>query len=174
MKSDEEVVGLLQEIYRHIDREELLHIVELSRSEGVKSLEQMAEEVCANNIDKGWFEKDRTFGDEMALLHSEVSEMFEEFRNRGDVGNSFRFEFGPESPVKHVGPVHLPGDEDLAQQWRDAGMVPKPIGAASEAADVLIRLLDTCHRYGIDLGAEYEQKMAYNRTRPHRHGGKAL
>jgi hypothetical protein len=144
-----------------------------------KSLEEMAAEVTANNIDKGWYETDRTFGDDIALLHSEVSEALEEYRNRGDVGNSYKFEFGPGTSR----PVYVPGDIELTDddamkeavaRWRAAGIVPKPIGAASEFADVLIRLLDTCARHGVDLEAEYEQKMAYNRTRPNRHGGKVL
>lgn len=37
-----------------------------------------------------------------------------------------------------------------------------------------IRLLDDCHRHGIDLYAEYRAKMAYNWTRAHRHGDKNL
>jgi NTP pyrophosphatase (non-canonical NTP hydrolase) len=34
----------------------------------------------------------------------------------------------------------------------------------------LLRLC--CEKYGIDLEAEYERKMEYNRTRPYRHGNK--
>src|SRR5262249_40737012 len=40
--------------------------------------------------------------------------------------------------------------------------------------DVLIRLLDVCDIYGIDLATEYERKMAFNRTRPYQHGGRTL
>jgi NTP pyrophosphatase (non-canonical NTP hydrolase) len=50
----------------------------------------------------------------------------------------------------------------------------KPEGVGSELADVFIRLLDVCDIFGIDLEAEYERKMSFNRTRPFRHGGKAL
>jgi NTP pyrophosphatase (non-canonical NTP hydrolase) len=39
---------------------------------------------------------------------------------------------------------------------------------------VLIRLLAACGKYGIDLEAEYERKMAYNRTRAKYHGAKAI
>jgi hypothetical protein len=49
---------------------------------------------------------------------------------------------------------------------------PKPEGVGSEFADIFIRLLDDCDRFGIDLRAEYERKMSYNRTRAYRHGGK--
>jgi hypothetical protein len=45
-------------------------------------------------------------------------------------------------------------------------------GVGSEFADVFIRLLDYCARFGVDLEAEYERKMAYNQTRPYRHGNR--
>lgn len=48
----------------------------------------------------------------------------------------------------------------------------KPEGFASELADVLIRCGDLAGALGIDLEAAVKQKMAYNATRPHRHGGK--
>ena len=50
----------------------------------------------------------------------------------------------------------------------------KPEGFPSEMADTFIRLLDTCARRQIDLLHETEQKLAYNATREHRHGGKKL
>lgn len=84
-----------------------------------------------------------SFGDSMALLHSEVSEAFEAYRDYG-----------------------------LLDQTATPGA--KPEGVGSEFADVLIRLLSSCDQYGIDLVAEYERKVAFNRTRSHRHGGKAL
>jgi NTP pyrophosphatase (non-canonical NTP hydrolase) len=42
----------------------------------------------------------------------------------------------------------------------------------AELAGVLKFLLELCDFYDIDLQAEYDRKMAYNRTRPYRHGGK--
>jgi hypothetical protein len=40
--------------------------------------------------------------------------------------------------------------------------------------DIFIFLRQLCDEYGIDLDAEYERKIAYNRTRAYRHGGKAI
>jgi NTP pyrophosphatase (non-canonical NTP hydrolase) len=39
---------------------------------------------------------------------------------------------------------------------------------------LLSYLILLCSRYDIDLMAEYERKMAYNRTRPYRHGNKVV
>ncbi len=42
---------------------------------------------------------------------------------------------------------------------------------AEELADVVIRVADLCGYLGINLEAAVERKMAYNETRPYRHGG---
>jgi NTP pyrophosphatase (non-canonical NTP hydrolase) len=110
-------------------------------------LERMKTEVRALNINKGWRDEERSFGDMIALLHSEVSEALEAYRD-----NKLADMTGP--PVK--------------------GYMRKPGGVGSELADVLIRLLDMADLYGIDLQAEYERKMAFNWTRPYRHGGRTL
>jgi NTP pyrophosphatase (non-canonical NTP hydrolase) len=115
----------------------------------VKTLEEMQAEVADVNASNGWYDDDRTVGDDIALLHSEVSEMLEAFRSSGLA----------DATVPSL--VHR-------------GTSTKPEGFGSEAADVLIRLLDTCERRGVDLRAEYERKIAFNRMRGWRHGGKAL
>jgi NTP pyrophosphatase (non-canonical NTP hydrolase) len=48
----------------------------------------------------------------------------------------------------------------------------KPVGFASEIADVIIRLLDISDSLNIDIEHEIALKMAYNETRPHKHGRK--
>lgn len=50
----------------------------------------------------------------------------------------------------------------------------KPEGFAIELADVLIRVLDLCGLLGIDIDDAVRRKHEYNKTRPYRHGGKAL
>lgn len=128
-----------------------------------KSLSQMQAEVWQFCVDKGWAgpgSVEKTFGDCMALLHTEISEAVEAYRVYG------------------LEDATATGCIDCTQSGvgacDDAPHIFKPEGVGSEFADVLIRLLDDCERYGIDLEAEYERKMKYNRTRPYRHGGKAL
>lgn len=46
----------------------------------------------------------------------------------------------------------------------------KPVGFASELADVVIRVMDMAEWLGVDLQAEIEAKHAYNQGRPSKHG----
>lgn len=92
----------------------------------------------------GWTEDNRTFGDHIALMHSELSEALEDFR----AGNG------------------------LNETWTTAE--GKLRGIPYEFADVVIRLGQFCQESGIDLEKAIEAKMAYNDTREWRHGGKVI
>lgn len=65
--------------------------------------------------------------------------------------------------------LNLPDDRAFAES---CGYEVKPHGFAIECADVIIRMLDSTTAWGIDIDAAVAVKMEYNRTRPHRHGGK--
>lgn len=113
-------------------------------------LKSMAAEVREVNTANGWFDDQRSFGEGIALMHSEVSEALEAFRSWGLA------------------------DATKLEPWEEDGRHPKPEGVGSEFADVLIRLLDECDRAGIDLAFEFERKLAHNRTRGYKHGGRSL
>lgn len=91
---------------------------------------------------KGWWDDERNVPELLALVHSEVSEALEDYRDG--------------RPLNEV-LINREG---------------KPVGFPTELADVIIRIADLAGRYGIDLDAAVEAKMRYNATRPHRHGGK--
>lgn len=109
---------------------------------------------------KGWWENmDRNVPEQLALMHSEISEALEAYRD----------------------PMLDFAVEDI-QYWSDDGSVYykqnkegsfKPEGFGIELADLVIRVCDTCQRYGIDLDRCLREKMLYNLSRPHRHGGKS-
>lgn len=50
----------------------------------------------------------------------------------------------------------------------------KPCGEAVEIADALIRILDYCGYRKWDVDEIVKEKLAFNKTRPHRHGGKTF
>lgn len=97
-------------------------------------------EIHKNAVDHGWHDEERTFGDIIALCHSELSEALEGFRN----GNP---------PDKHC---------------------PEFSNVEIELADVMIRIFDYCGSTGINLAAAINAKHEFNKTRPYKHGGKAI
>lgn len=140
--------------------------------------------------EKGWVDE-RTFGDDMALIASELSEALEDFRNGAklteiwyerkvavppsikDQLQALAAKFLPIEPP----PVHWITIKTRERSYvaPDGSLVlNKPCGIPSELADVVIRLLNLCAMRGIDIEAAVEDKMAYNATRPARHGGKKL
>ena len=91
----------------------------------------------------------RNVPEAIALIHSELSEALEFYRNRND---------------GHVlSKIFYSGTRESS----------KPDGFMVELADVFIRLLDLSEYVGGDLGAAVAAKMDFNTKRPHRHGNKA-
>lgn len=52
--------------------------------------------------------------------------------------------------------------------------VPELSQEEAEVADIIIRALDYAGSRGLDVDRAVRVKMAFNRTRPHQHGGKRL
>lgn len=125
----------------------------------------------------GWWdqdiEKDRPIGSMIALMHSELSEALEEVRNGHDP-NATRFEHRGVPCAYEEGEWRAYGETSGGAPAHVVVENPKPEGFGIELADCVIRILDTCERYGIDLQACIETKMAYNETRAWRHGGKLI
>ena len=94
--------------------------------------------------DHGWHEGELNIPEKLALIHAEVSEALEDYRKSTT-------------------------DADLAQiRWNG----DKPDGFAIELADIVIRVFDFAEQLDINLETMMGVKMAYNNTRPYRHGGK--
>jgi NTP pyrophosphatase (non-canonical NTP hydrolase) len=62
-------------------------------------------------------------------------------------------------------------DGEMQLTFDDKG---KPLGYPSELADVIIRIVDQAYELNIDLDKAVTAKMAYNATRPYKHGRKVL
>lgn len=110
------------------------------------SLNTLAKEVFDNAINKGWWREepftwDKLVPEKVALMHSELSEVLEEWRA---------------------------GRRTDEVYYKDG----KPEGIPIELADTIIRILDFCAAYNIDIDRAVKTKMEYNATRPYRHGGK--
>jgi NTP pyrophosphatase (non-canonical NTP hydrolase) len=99
--------------------------------------------------------KDPDVMGKLTLIHAEVSEAVEAFRN----------------PLWDIKKTYVKGPEG---SWIEADVYTsgKPEGLGSELADVVIRAFDLAGILGIDIATEIHRKMTFNRSRPHRHGGK--
>ncbi|MEW9106792.1 hypothetical protein [Paenibacillus sp.] len=199
----------------------------------MKTINELVKEAHQNAVNKGWWEEERTYGELIALVHSEVSEALEDYRIPGrkptDVWYEFKckdgrvlkqsimasnehkpcgipseladicirifdiagnYEWGQqlEDGVQYV------NDQRTSYKWKDASFAGKlsiihmlisksmelldwendPEAAAIYLAACISGVQMLCADYGIDLDKAIAEKMAYNATRPHRHGGKVL
>ena len=125
------------------------------------NLNSLAEEIHQNAIDHGWWEKERSFGEVIALCHSELSEALEEYRD-GRKNTWY-------SCAKHRNT-----DDCTISAYCHNCKHGKPEGIAIELADCIIRILDYCGKANIDIDEAIRIKHEYNKTRPYRHGGKVI
>lgn len=114
------------------------------------TIEDLIETSHGTAKEKGWWDPwERNIPEQLMLMVSELAEAMEEYRNDPD---NLGMYFVP------------PNHED------NPG---KPEGFVVELADCIIRIADTCGRYGINLEAALREKLLYNKSRPYRHGNKA-
>ena len=94
--------------------------------------------------DKGWWDKEPNIGEKLALIHSEVSEALEAYRDHGE--------------------------KEMYRRKSDG----KPEGFIFELADTVIRIADLCGKLDLELDKAIDLKMKFNKTRPYRHGNKNI
>lgn len=95
---------------------------------------------------KGWHDKPIEFGTFCANLHGEVSEMWEAYR---------------------AGTLHQP-----CGKKNEDGSLLNLSCLEEELGDMVIRAFDVAGAYGVNIARAIQIKMAYNKTRPYRHGNK--
>lgn len=161
------------------------------------NLKQYSKEVHETAVSKGWWDKDRNFGEIIANIHSEVDEAWKEYvHNHATDETYYTMDF---SKV-HDLPATDAALTEMALRWSrfqeylnsngsdysqkppeptraDVGAlvaagILEPHGVPTELADIMIRVMDMFAHMGLDPDEVVQEKMEYNLTRAHRHGGK--
>ena len=112
------------------------------------NLSELQREAHAIAKDHGWWDEERTFGDLIALVHSELSEALEAYRENPTMGTSLH-------NLLEAGGSTVVGSRFLV----------KPEGVACELADVVIRVADMAEHYEEDLASEIETLRRENDER---------
>jgi len=123
------------------------------------------EELCAISsqiaLEHGW---KNDFPTQSLLTVTEIAEAVEEFRDHRGLNeiwysHTVKSNNGKTKTISEVS-ADTPG--------------AKPEGIPVELGDAIIRICDWCGQNAIDLLTAIRIKVEYNRTRPFRHGGKAI
>ncbi len=102
------------------------------------NIRDLQKEAHAIAKDHGWWDEERTFGDLIALVHSELSEALEWYREGEHV-----------QPMREESPQYGLDDPVHGKY--------KPVGVPSELADVVIRVADMAEWYELDLDEAREE-----------------
>jgi len=139
----------------------------------VRAFKGVAEEAHRVGVAKGWWpgvnqgvmpdqgtmsdrgECGRNDGELIALIHSELSEALEALRH-GDPPDEHLNKANAQHPTSNA-------QRRMKEQFRSA---------ETEMADAIIRIMDMGVARGWRIAEALVAKMAFNETRPHRHGGK--
>src|SRR3569833_563091 len=124
----------------------------MSHATTEKTIAQMTVEIRQVNIEKGWRAPDggpasNSIGDYLALLHSELSEALEAYRDH-------RLADATKRP-KAMWAAHELGKPAVFQGYD----TPKPEGVGSEFADLLIRLLDMCDVIAVNPADDMDRPL---------------
>ena len=111
------------------------------------NINEWSKEIYKNAVEHGWWEEERSFGEIIALCHSELSEALEEYRNGHEPNETY-------TSVQSTG--------------------YKSEGIPTELADCIIRILDYCGKENINIEEAIRIKHEYNKTRAYKHGGKVI
>ena len=142
---------------------------------GSKDLNDRRDEALKIAVDHGF--SDATVGEDVALICSEAAELLEDHRD-GHAATRIWYEEKILAFNSDGGQILVDGKPTYVvvkhdqQHYVNGVPTRKPAGIPSEVADIIIRCLHFSGKHGIDIEAIVRDKLAYNETRPFKHGKK--
>src|SRR5574341_372234 len=150
--TDDELSQEEKDLYAQLEKLHDLapqHEEGMLKADSISTISELVEHAHQTAKRKGFYDPPSSFGEMIALVHTELSEALEAFRAPGHKLNEIWF-------------------TDAADQ--DDNRISKPEGVPIELADTIIRIADMCAHFKIDLAQAIRMKSAFNEKRPHRHG----
>ncbi len=120
-------------------------------------------DIHQTNVEKGFWENkaDRNVGEVLMLCVSELAEALEAHRKnkKADIA-AYKKEVAalPTEEKNNISAINQVFKTHIKDSFED------------EIADTVIRLFDMSEAFGIDLEWHVKQKLAYNKSREHKHG----
>lgn len=121
-------------------------------------LNELANKAHAAAVEKGFYERKRDLPELAMLIITELSEAVEAERKGAKI-EAYRQKWACEYNVEDWD-ANIFAKYDIDMR----GTIEE------EIADAIIRILDLCGYYGINIDAWVETKMKYNSMRPKKHG----
>ena len=128
---------------------------------------ELAQEIHANALDKGFWQKNKNIPEKLMLIVSELGEACEALRNNNTFKN--RVHDSKEVYGKYVDQQEIANADDWEGFVGNFQTFIKD-SYEDELADTIIRLLDLCAFEAIDIDWHIRQKMKYNSQRGKLHG----
>jgi NTP pyrophosphatase (non-canonical NTP hydrolase) len=116
------------------------------------NLNKIAKNIYEGNMKRGFWDEERNVGETLMLVVTELAEALEAHRS-GKL-------------CTHGDKVAYFESDDLVQGFKSN--IKDTF--EDEVADAVIRLLDMCGGFGIDIEFHVQTKLMYNASRPYKHG----
>jgi hypothetical protein len=120
------------------------------------NLNELSKDIRFFNQKKGFECNIENINQKLLLAISEICEAQEELRDGRKIDEIYYTSHG----------------ETIIESKESNKLENKPCGFPVEVADAIIRLLDICGAFNIDIEEIIDMKLAYNKTRPAKHGRK--
>lgn len=129
---------------------------------GEPTILALAKEIHENAVAHGWWEKPRSMGNLLSLVHSELSEALEAYRNGEQLFYYVGCDLSSHCDSENGVPAFQEGLESPLRKGESC-TEGKPDGIAIELVDAVIRILDMFEKHGVGFKVFVEARSMLDR-----------